>query len=326
MIEIGEEINAGENRDYINVMKSREPKTGVLFVDYINITVLRKQKRKSKSYGKSYQTLIHRINTFSDIHGVKIYTNSITESFMDDFIVHLERSKLKQSYICTLVSLIKSMARSAGIDGYITDNSYDIVDVLPEPSFSIFLSSNDITRIYYYQGLTRFQERIRDLFVIGCLTALRFSDYSRLTKDNFSNDSLTIVTQKTKQRVTVPLHGYVKEIYNKYDGKIPGGMTVQHFDRYIKKICKKIGFVQQFTYTERKGGEEITQTKFEYELISSHTARRSAATNMLLTGRMKVYEIMKFTGHTTEKNFYKYIKITSEDTADKLKSDTYFKI
>jgi hypothetical protein len=59
--------------------------------------------------------------------------------------------------------------------------------------------------------------------------------------------------------------------------------------------------------TNTKGHD--TDTKPKYEFISSHTARRSAATNMYLTGRMKTYEIMSLTGHTTEKSFFRYIRV-----------------
>ena len=46
---------------------------------------------------------------------------------------------------------------------------------------------------------------------------------------------------------------------------------------------------------------------------------------MYLTGRMKTYEIMQLTGHTTEKNFFRYIKVTSDDTAKAISGDIFFR-
>ena len=56
----------------------------------------------------------------------------------------------------------------------------------------------------------------------------------------------------------------------------------------------------------------------------SDDERRSAATNMYLTGRMKTFEIMQLTGHTSEKSFFRYIKVTSEQSAKHIAGDSFF--
>jgi|GEM_PF-2622157 len=50
-----------------------------------------------------------------------------------------------------------------------------------------------------------------------------------------------------------------------------------------------------------------------------------AATNMYLTGRMKTFEIMALTGHTTEKSFFKYIKVNNSDISKQIAGDSYFR-
>ena len=85
---------------------------------------------------------------------------------------------------------------------------------------------------------------------------------------------------------------------------------------------KEIGFDDKYTFSFTSGGVLNTVTKYKWELISSHTARRSAATNMYLTGRMKTFEIMQLTGHTSERNFFRYIKVTSEQSASQIAGDT----
>lgn len=318
-------IKENRKKDYINYASIYEPKTGVLFSDFITQIVARKSKRLGVNYVKNYNTLLHHLKRFSTAFDATIYTNSVNEDFLDDFIVYLEQQELKLSYIKTLLSLTKAMVKKAAVYGYAVDSSYDDVTIDDEEIFSIYLSMNEITRIYYYKDLTPKQQRIRDLFVVGCLTALRYSDYSTLTMDNFQGDFIIKVTQKTGKKVIIPLHDYVREIYRKYDGEISKGLSIQHFNRYIKKICQQIGIVDPVTYNYTKGGKLVTETKQKFELISSHTARRSAATNLYLTGRMKVYEIMAITGHTTEKSFFRYIKITAEDKVKQIASDVYFR-
>jgi integrase len=255
-----------------------------------------------------------------------IYTDSINEDFIDDFILYLEGEDLRMNYINGLLALVKSMVSKAGKAGYAVDPSFDIVEYDHEESFSIALSIIEIARIYYFIGLTRFQERIRDFFILSCLTALRFSDYSTLTEENFGKENLTKMTQKTKKKVVIPLHQIVKDIHAKYDGDITLNKSSQYFNRAIKQICKKVGLDDPITYSYTKGGKYITETKPKWQLVKSHTGRRSMATNLKLTGRISTHEIMSLLGHSNESTTNKYLKITKEDDARSIGGDSYFRI
>lgn len=221
------------------------------------------------------------------------------------------------------------MVRKASQFNYAVDPSYEDVDIRMEETSAVFLSMNEITRIYYYkfenQDKRRAKERIRDLFVVGCLTALRYSDYSTLTEDNLQGNYIVKRTKKTNVDVKVPAHDYVLEIFAKYNGRIPSGLCIQYFNKYLKVIMREIGLNDKITFSFTKGGKLQTVTREKWELISSHTARRSAATNMYLTGRMKTLEIMKLTGHRTEQNFFRYIRLTGDDMARAISGDMYFR-
>lgn len=248
---------------------------------------------------------------------------------MDDFIIYLENNGLRHNTIVGYIQKIQSLVRRAGQYNYAVDTTFDEIDLREEPTNAVFLSMNEITRIYYYkfekQDKRKAKERIRDLFVIGCLTALRYSDYSTLTKENLQNGFIVKRTKKTNVDVKVPAHDYVKEIFSKYGGFIPCGLCIQYFNKYLKVIMKEIGLNDIITYSYTKGGKLITATREKWELISSHTARRSAATNMYLTGRMKTFEIMKLTGHRSEQNFFRYIRLTGDDTARNISGDMFFR-
>lgn len=145
------------------------------------------------------------------------------------------------------------MVRRAGQYNYAVDSTYDEIDMRLEDTNAVFLSMNEITRIYYYkfekQDKRKAKERIRDLFVVGCLTALRYSDYSTLTKDNYQNGYIVKRTKKTNVDVKVPAHDYVKEIFAKYGGNILGGLCIQYFNKYLKVIMKEIGLNDLITYS-----------------------------------------------------------------------------
>ncbi|RHR72477.1 recombinase, partial [Bacteroides sp. AF16-49] len=209
-------------KDYINHFRQEKPLEGIYFTDFIREVLEKRSRRKSKDYAAVYDAIIKHIDNFSENYDCDIFTNSITEEFLDDFIIYLENNGLRHNTIVGYIQKIQSLVRRAGQYNYAVDTTFDEIDLREEPTNAVFLSMNEITRIYYYkfvkQDKRKAKERIRDMFVIGCLTALRYSDYSRLTSQNMINGYIVIRTKKTNVDVKVPAHDYVKEIFAKYGG------------------------------------------------------------------------------------------------------------
>ncbi|QIU97536.1 phage integrase SAM-like domain-containing protein [Bacteroides faecium] len=313
----------------MNHFRSEKPLEGIYFTDFIRDVLEKRSRRKSEHYAAVYDAIIKHIDNFSLEFDCDIFTNSVTAEFLDDFIIYLEDQGLRHNTIVGYILKVQTLVRRASQYNYAVDVTYDEIDLKCEPTNAVFLSMNEITRIYYYkfekQDKRKAKERIRDLFVIGCLTALRYSDYSTLTATNLQNGYIVKRTKKTNVNVKVPAHDYVKEIFEKYNGFVPCGLCIQYFNKYLKVIMKEIGLNDKITFSYTEGGELRTVTREKWELISSHTARRSAATNMYLTGRMKTLEIMRLTGHRTEQNFFRYIRLTGDDTARSISGDLFFK-
>lgn len=94
------------------------------------------------------------------------------------------------------------------------------------------------------------------------------------------------------------------------------------FIEHLKELGRLAQIDDEVIVKENRGGK-ITSTKFKkYQLIKSHTARGSFATNLYLKGAPTI-SIMKLTGHSTEANFMKYIKVTREENAELMRQ--YFK-
>lgn len=310
-------------KNYINDNHIDSPIRDKLLVDFIMEMV--NKKNKSISYKSQYKVLMKHVNDFSDKYDCAIYTNSVTEDFIEDFIGYLRDKNMRNNTVKGLIEKIKAMTKKAGNYGYAVNRTFDEISVPEEDTCSIALSMNEITRIYYYTGLTKKQEKIRDLFIVGCLTGMRYSDYSTLTSDNIQKDIIIKKTKKTGVTVHVPVHSYIKELLEKYNGELPRDISIQHFNRSIKTICKKIGLTDKVVFTRTVGHNVVTDTYEMWQVISSHTARRSAATNMYNSGRMKTLQIMLITGHTTEKNFFRYIKIGREENAKNISTDLFFR-
>ena len=158
-------------------------------------------------------------------------------------------------------------------------------------------------------------DKVRDLFIIGCNTGLRFSDYTTIQPDDIQGDRLRIVTQKTNAKVIIPLMPDAKAILQKYNFQLPKAISNQKFNENLKKIAEEAGLKENVITHITKGGVNESKKQFKYELCTSHVARRSFATNYYKMG-VDTLQIMAITGHKTEKDFLKYIKVTGEEKAD----------
>ena len=195
-----------------------------------------------------------------------------------------------------------------------------------EETYSVYLNSDELKKIYKCDLSDEPRlDRVRDLFLIGCCTGLRFSDLSLLSSDNIDNveSVITIKTVKTGRTVVIPLHAIVRQILQKYDNELPRVPSNQKFNDYIKEIAKKAEINEPILLQRTKGTLTYAETKPKYGLVTSHTARRSFATNAYLAGLPPI-SIMKITGHKTESSFMKYIKISEKENAIQLKGHEFF--
>ena len=131
---------------------------------------------------------------------------------------------------------------------------------------------------------------------------------------------IDIRQKKTGAKVTIPCSSQLKAILEKYDYQMPK-LYDQVINRYIKEIAQLAGLDDLIEIETTKGGTPIKEKVPKYKLVHSHTARRTGATLMYLSG-IEVYDIMKITGHQTPEMLRKYIKADSLEVAEKL-ADKY---
>lgn len=191
--------------------------------------------------------------------------------------------------------------------------------VVSETSDSIYLSEEEIKKIYGLDLSAKPNyELVRDVFIIGCHTALRYSDLHQVKMENIQNDILKIRSVKTESFVEIAIHKTVKDILAKYGNVLPKIITNQKFNQHLHVIAKLAGLDQVISKSITKAGDCKPENFFKYELVTAHTARRSAATNLYLDG-VPTLVIMALTGHKTERAFMKYIKVSMTQQAERLK-------
>lgn len=193
---------------------------------------------------------------------------------------------------------------------------------------NVYLNEDEIQRLFDLD-LTDNKEwnQARDIFLIGCYTGQRFGDYSRINPDmkrTLSNGmpGIELFQQKTQQKVTIPIKPELDMILKKYNYQLPR-VYEQKINQRIKFVAEKAGITDLIPIEESKGGFIKKTTVAKNLLIKTHTARRSFCTNMFLAG-FSVISIMKISGHKTDKEFMKYIKISEEENATVLSEHPYF--
>lgn len=193
-----------------------------------------------------------------------------------------------------------------------------------EESEAIYLNEAELQRMKMTILPNRHLDNVRDLFLLACYTGVRSQDYDKLNNDSLINNGtmLKVRTEKTDEEVIIPLHPIAKAILEKYNGT-PRLISNQKFNEYIKDVCRIVGLTETVTLTRTCGGKKIRITKPKCDFVSSHTARRSFATNAHKAG-VPTLAIMAITGHRTEKVFLKYVKVTKEEHANLVNQHGFF--
>jgi len=162
----------------------------------------------------------------------------------------------------------------------------------------------------------------RAKFIIGAYTGLRVSDFNNLNDVNIGGRYLTITAKKTGQKIITPINSRARELIDTVDVFAP--LSDQFINRAIKEIARAAGIVEPVEVVKYIAGRRVHNVFEKWELISSHTARRSFATNAYKAG-VPTIAIMKITGHTTEKSFLRYIKISKEENAELMAEHPFFR-
>jgi hypothetical protein len=148
--------------------------------------------------------------------------------------------------------------------------------VMEEEVDAVYLSWRELSAIYHLDLSSKTHlEKYRDLFVLGCLTGFRFSDYTDIKPEEVRDGMLYVNQTKTVSTVIVPLRKDARTILiDKYNMQMPQVSNV-NFNDHIKEVVKLAGIDEQVKITHKKGNRVIEETKPKYAWVTSHTCRRS---------------------------------------------------
>ena len=270
----------------------------------------------------------------------------INKALADRFVSFMEKNDYMVTSINKYIICFKAMIQNA-MDQELHNNLIALRAFSKkkiqetDKAKEIYLTKTELQALYE-MPLEGLKDKVRDVFLVGCYTCQRFSDYARLEQENFTKTAkgtkvVRIVQEKTGNDVVIPiLNDNLLHIAEKYGYDIPKVNDVI-LNRYIKQILKELSSTvpslarKERTLLTMKEREKEKQglVSFErdnkgnvikprYELVSSHTARRSGITNLYLSGNFDTYQMMSISGHRDEKTFYEYIKLSSDEVADSI--------
>jgi integrase len=263
---------------------------------YVNVFLSSKEIKDSTL--KSYRCILKTL--------LKMYPglrfDDINKKWYDHYLSKMKDKSINYKY--KILKVFKDLMKQSHIEGLHNNIFYNssLFKIKEEKVDNIYLSIDDINIIY--DNINKFDDRLRNaavIFLIGCFSGQRHQTYSILKKGMISivgtKEMISIVQEKTQNRVSIPLSPKLK--YCLDIGYKP--ISQQKLNQYIKEVCMFCGIVN-------------------YDKVTTHTARRSFATNAVLAG-IDITYIMKITGHKTEKEFRKYVNIDDIMSATKVSAD-----
>lgn len=300
-------------------------KNGDDFFSVLDKFIEEAQTRVVKDVIKDYKALRKHLIGFSKYAKQDISFNTINYSFYQHFVSYLtfnavKPDKTKGLATNTVGKQIKNL--KVFLKDCIRKNICKPIDLtdfktLTEEVDKIYLTTDEIKRIADLDlSNNKELDIIRDYLLIGCLTGLRFSDFSTIEKYHIKGDFIEKKISKTHRMQKIPLKRKIREILNKYENNLPK-INGLKFNKLAKKIGQLALINEEIEQVYKKGGEKIKTINKKYELISSHTCRRSFCTNEFLAGTPLIY-IMKMSGHKTQKSFMRYLKIDEDAAAEKM--------
>jgi site-specific recombinase XerD len=259
---------------------------------------------------KSYQLTLTHLEKVNK----NLTFESVDLNFYDKFVTQLRNKGLSTNSIGSHIKHLKWFM-SAALDRDLHSNvsfRKKAFKVPNEETDQIYLTLKEVNKLAK-KSMTPKLKRVADAFVLNCYLGMRFSDLEQIQKQNFKKEGsiyyLHMVQGKTNEKVTIPVPNEAVNLLRKYNFTCPvlskkGKLiSVQKFNDYLKQAAEKAELNELADI--RENGEVKKLPK--HELIKSHTARRTFATNLYLEG-VAVQNIMAVTGHKKEQTFLLYVR------------------
>ncbi len=262
--------------------------------------------------------------------GKKLHFQDLTVSFLKGFVTYLFKEDFMDNHINKIIGTIRMVLNEATELrlNSLMDYKSRKISVPKTETDNVYLTITDLGKLSELDLSSKpGKEKVRDLFLIAAYTGLRYSDFSKLRREYIQEVEgkrfFNILLEKTETRVWIPIHPIVETILAKYAYNLPQAISNQKTNDHLKLICKEAGLSDVFTKRVYRGGILQEEVYEKWEMVSTHTGRRSFATNAYIAG-VPIANIMRITGHKKVETFLKYIKFDNLESAFIVSAHPFF--
>lgn len=269
-----------------------------------------------------FRTLKRHLKNFKQDIKMSDFGNRMFVNFFDYMI---STAGLRNATVQKYWKLLKWFLKWADKNGYLENKDYmdfnpHLKDVRDREI--VFLTWDELMAVYnlHFPDGKKHLERVRDVFCFQCFTSLRYSDVAKLKREDIAGNIVKVVTAKTGDTLQIDLNKYSRAILEKYkdDERPLPVVTNQRMNQWVKEVCFLAGIDTPITTVYYKGARRIEETKPKYELVGTHTGRRTFICNALTMG-IPAATVMEWTGHSDYKAMKPYIKIADAEKARAMK-------
>ncbi|MEI6138288.1 MAG: site-specific integrase [Mariniphaga sp.] len=318
-------ITADLVKDFLNGIKkdfnqAAMAKPRLSFWDAYELFLKTGELEKAHNTVRNRLTIKNKLKTFETETGYLLTFSSIDLTFYDRLKEWILVTKGHgYNYLSAITDKFKAFMNWSIEREYHNNKTYKKFSAPEKEGSIIHLTFQELQQLINFPFETSKLQKARDFYCFGCLTGLRYTDLYDLTKDNLIDGSVTTTTKKTNKEVSIPMFPGLQTIIDRYPEqyRLLPKLSNQRINDNIKESCK-IAKINTPTATKTFERNLVkTEFKPKYELIGSHTARKTFICLAYERG-IDIEMIKAITGITREKTLRRYLKISDESKKEKL--------
>lgn len=316
--------------------KNRDEK----FMHYLESKIAGMEKHsllyKGRSYAResvlNYRKILKIWPEFEAYLGVRnLRFSDISMDVYSSFMEWCNTKNYMESTKYQYIALVKAIMNSALEDGASHTTVQNSRGFVTHPCTilykKVYLDRDEISSLAALDlSGSQLLMKVRDVFLVGCYCGQRFSDYSNVCVDEIETivlegqeyKALRKVQKKTGRTVLIPvLDDNLLNIIRRWGGRLPR-VSISTLNANIKTVCRMAGIDGTVVTYTRRGGKRVKETRRKYDMVSSHTARRSYITNLYMEGKLNTEQIRSISGHASEESFKRYLCQNQEEEAKEI--------
>ena len=299
-------------KEFNGHFKKIKPKIKETYSDYFEEYIKQKKENQSvkKDTWQKYTRIHSAILEIEKKEKLKYKLKDFDLNFFSRFISYLRiDKKITDNTLRRKIGYFNSFLNWCINNGYQVNMDFKKINIKPRETHHQHLTEEELNILEELE-LEEPKAYYRDIFLIGCYSGQRYSDYSRFNKKYIVGNMIKIRAKKTGQYSYIVLNKRLKRLLDKYDWFLPK-ISSQKFNNHIHQICKKAGFTNIVIRERFYGSKKVVEEIPRYKLISSHTARRTFIT---ISGLKNVPKqvIKQATGIKEDRTLSNYIQIDED--------------